>query len=207
LRIKDTQTILRLLAVPVIMLLFLCFSPDIFAQSRYTEGYIITIKGDTLEGKIRDRKEGPFARKLKRIRFRSSVHPSRRYRPGQIKAYVMGSAMYESHWLMRESRGFQERYLSMERYGKPVFLRLIVNGSLSLYYLEQMDQDSGRYDYVELFKKENDPVFVRVSQGLLGLKKNTLRQYLADRPDVISKIEDKSLRTALEIARYYNDPH
>lgn len=191
---------------PVFVLFLLCFSQAVFAQGRYTEGYVITLKGDTLQGKIRDRRTGIFAGKFKRIRFKTSVFPPRRYRPGQIRSYVIGSAVYESHWIMRDNRVFQERYLSMERYGKPVFLRLVVKGPLSLYYLEQLDQDSGRFDYVELFKKEGVPVFIRASQGLFGLKKNTLRQYFADRPDVISKIEDKSLRSALEIARYYNEP-
>ncbi|MCC5928855.1 MAG: hypothetical protein JJU28_06385 [Cyclobacteriaceae bacterium] len=198
-------TCIKILLPVFLGLCILYFPANLYAQNRYAEGYVITMRGDTLEGKIRDRKSEPFARRYKRIRFRSSMHSSRRYRPGQIRGYAIGSAIYESHWLMRDNRGFQERYLSMERYGKPVFLRLVVKGPLSLYFLEQMDQDSGRIDYVELFKKEDDPVFVRVSQGLLGLKKGMLRQYLADRPDVIEKINDKTLRSALEIVKYYNE--
>jgi hypothetical protein len=41
------------------------------AQRHYETGYVVLTSGDTLYGKIKDRKPGPFGRIYRQIRFRN----------------------------------------------------------------------------------------------------------------------------------------
>ena len=50
----------------------------------------------------------------------------------------------------------------------------------------------------------NEGHFIRVTQGLFGLRKNRLREYFGDCPILIEKIETGELRAPLEIAAFYN---
>jgi hypothetical protein len=46
---------------------------------------------------------------------------------------------------------------------------------------------------------------VRVTQGVLGLKKKILERCFEDCPELMEKIHNKELCLPAEIARFYND--
>ena len=50
----------------------------------------------------------------------------------------------------------------------------------------------------------DEPSFVRVTQGILGLKKKRLTEYFRDCPELIYKIENGELKDPVEIANFYN---
>jgi hypothetical protein len=100
----------------------------------------------------------------------------------------------------------KETYISNPKQGRKVFLKVISNNSaLHYYHLEQVDGDNGFVDYVPLFKKQNSNELVRVTQGILGLKKKRLSEYFSDCPELVEKINNGELKTPTEILNFYND--
>ncbi|EKB50492.1 hypothetical protein [Cecembia lonarensis] len=187
--------------------LFLIFSSykEIKAQKGYEPGYIVTKAFDTIPGSIKDRKEAPFAKLYFKIRFKSMNSRDRRYSPKQIQGYAKGEDIFESQWILRYSRLFKTEYLSRKDLGKPHFLNVREKGFLTYYQWEFMDQESSTVDAVDLFKRENEDYFIRVTQGLLGLRIAALEKYFEDCPELMDKIRSKEFRTPMEIARFYNN--
>lgn len=187
--------------------LFLLFSSftELKAQKGYEPGYIVTKAFDTIPGSIKDRKEAPFAKLYPKIRFKNMNSRTRRYSPKQIQGYAKGEDIFESQWILRYSRLFKTEYLSRKDLGKPHFLKVREKGFLSYYQWEFMDQESSTVDFVDLFKRKNEDYFIRVTQGLLGLRIAALEKYFEDCPELMDKIRSKELRTPMEIARFYNN--
>ena len=99
---------------------------------------------------------------------------------------------------------FQEKYTSIHNSGKKYFLKVIVKGYLTYYQWEFKEQES---DYIwskSLYKRKDDHSLVRVTQGILGLKKKSLAVYFQDCPELVYKIENGELKDPVEIAKFYN---
>lgn len=192
-----------------ILLLFtlLIFSTltELKAQKGYEPGYVVTKSFDTIPGSIKDRKEAPFAKLYPKIRFKNINSRTRRYSPKQIQGYARGKDIFESQWILRYSRLFKTEYLSRKDLGKPHFLKVKEKGFLTYYQWEFMDQESSTVDAVDLFKRQHEDYFIRVTQGVLGLKMNNLEKYFEDSPELMEKIRNRELRTPLEIAGFYNE--
>ena len=88
--------------------------------------------------------------------------------------------------------------------GDKVFMHVVVKGYLSLYHFEYMDSESMNIDSVPLFKREGQDYFVRVTQGIFGLKEKALLGYFEDCEELCALIMDKKLKSPVEIARFYN---
>ncbi len=175
------------------------------AQSGYIEGYVILNSGDTLYGKIKDRKDAPFMSIYKKVRFKGAGLFVKRFKPNHILEYQRGSEVYESVWLNTRSKGFKTTYESIRGVGKKQFLKTVVKGNLTYYEWENLDPGSDFILEIPLFKRENENYLIRVTQGVFGLKKENLRLYFRDYPQVQEKIETKQLRTPKEIALFYNN--
>jgi hypothetical protein len=89
--------------------------------------------------------------------------------------------------------------------GVPVSKSGKKRGFLTYYQWEFLDYDSFVLQWVDLFKRRDEDYFVRVTQGVLGLKKKRLERYFEDCPELMEKIHSKELRLPAEIARFYND--
>jgi hypothetical protein len=187
------------------LLLIFSINSELKAQKGYEPGYIVTKAFDTIPGSIKDRKESPFAKLYPKIRFKNMNSRTRRYSPKQIRGYARGEDTFESQWILRYSSLFKTEYLSRKEVGKRYFLKVRQKGFLTFYQWEFMDQESSTVDAVDLFKRQNEDYFIRVTQGLLGLKMDNLEKYFEDCPELIEKIKTKELRTPLEIARFYNE--
>jgi hypothetical protein len=173
--------------------------------AQFSEGYIVTNNGDTLYGKIKDRTTGFNTRIYPKVRFRQPGKPQKRFRPRHIKAYYSeGSGLFESQWFDRQPRLLKNDYVNVTGMGQKHFMKVIVRGKLSLYHLEFRDADNAAVDYIEFFKMEGDHRFVRASQGLLGLKKKLLLEYFKDYPAVTEQIQSGALKTAVDVAIYFN---
>ena len=176
-----------------------------YSQGRFQEGYIITNDGVVLYGLVKDRKEAPFAKIYSKVRFRGEGLRIRRYSPDQISGYKSGDRTYESLWFDSRTRFLKTFYMSIPGNGKKVFLRVDYKGSLTLYQLEWVDQESGIFDEFPLFKRQNDDYFIRVTQGILGLRKNDLIEYFSDCRELRILIDNAGIKNPEEIARFYND--
>lgn len=195
---KNTKRILYLL-----LLLFL-FQPVQAQKKGYSAGYIINREGDTLKGWVKDRSTGPFEDLYGKIRFRpEQAWFKKKFGPDEILGYGYGDKSFESVPIREESAFFKFRYYVDEAYGS-VFLKVISrNDPLTYYHWEYIDGESNYVDHVPLFHKNYSPEMVRVTQGVLGLKRNRLMEYFQDCPLLVQAIETRELKEIMEVYSFY----
>jgi hypothetical protein len=189
------------------LILFALLSLSTHAQKKgYSQGYIINSEGETIDGWVKDRSTGTFIELYKKIRFQADKNRgSRKYGPDDILGYGYNDLHFESMPLMEESSFFQFRYYLDDGYD-PIFLRIISrNRDLTYYHWEWIDSESNYLDYTPLFHREGSSEMVRVTQGILGLKKNRLSEYFRDCPELVKAIENKWLTGTHEVFNFYID--
>lgn len=186
------------------MFLILPVIPLEAQKKGYAEGYIIHRAGDTVSGLVKDRSTGTFSDLYSKIRFKSPQSLLRKkYGPNEIFGYGYGDFAYESIPLREEAEFFRFRYYLDER-NERVFLRVIARYEpLTWYHLEYIDAESSYIDYIPLFHKNYNPEMVRVTQGILGLKRKRLMEYFRDCPELVRAIEYKEVNTPEEVYNFY----
>lgn len=189
----------------IIILLPICLllSLSIHAQKDYEKGFVITNSNDTLVGLVKDRKQPPFGKLYKKVYFKKK-HKKKKHGPNQIIAYKQGEREFESMWIDVSSHLINEKYTSSPNRGEKEFLKVIEKGYLTYYQREFEYSDSDYIDQISLFKRADENSFVRVTQGVFGLRKKSLITYFNDCPELVEKIENNELKTAIEITRFYN---
>lgn len=190
----------------LLILMALLFIPLQAQKKGFFPGYVLTIEGDTLEGWVKDRSTGTFTELYSRIRFKSGNSAFRnRYSPDQILEYSCNGQVYESIPVYEESAFFQFRYYVDDRY-KTVFLRVIAKDEpLTYYHWEYIDADSNYLDYTPLFYLDGSDQMVRVTQGILGLKRNRLMEYFRNCPELVDAIYSKKLNEIHKVYNFYLD--
>lgn len=189
--------------IPLILLAFMML--PLHAQKKgYSRGYIITLEGETKAGWVKDRSTGSFLELYKKIRFKADdALLSRRYSPEEIQAYGANNQHFESLPIYEESAFFKFRYYLHEDYQRS-FLKLIARDmDLSYYHWEYVDGDSNYLDHVPLFYREGSNEMVRVTQGMLGLKRKRLIEYFQDCPDLGMAIHERELDEIWEVYDFY----
>jgi hypothetical protein len=188
-----------------LLTIILLFSSSLYGQKDYEEGYVVNMRNDTLYGKIKDSKPGPFAVLYKKIRFKEEgALFTKRYTAEKIKGYKAGIRVYESIALEMESRLFRTRYLISPSSPKS-FLKVVHSGKLSYYHWEYLDSESKTIDYIPLFHIDGRDEMVRVTQGILGLKREALSEYFNDCPTLVQKIQKREIRTPEEVIDLYGN--
>jgi hypothetical protein len=173
------------------------------SKKGYSSGFIVTNDNDTLTGLIKDRTAPPFTKIYKRIRLKDGGLFPKKFSPSKIRKYCTAEGCYESIWLDVERVFFRETYHSRSGRGEKVFMKMALDGFLSLYYLEFIDGDSGNLDYIELLKRKDEEYLIRVSQGIF-LRKQALIDYFHDCPELAERIERNEIKTPGDIVRFYN---
>ncbi len=182
----------------------LVFSLKGFAQNGYLPGYVVLKKGDTLYGKLRDRKEGSFQKLYPKVYWKGPAGRGKKYGPDQLLGYTIGSRQFESHWISDKGRLIRDIYYSREGEGECRFMKVVTKGALSLYHLEFLDPESSAIDHVELCIKDGDDTFITTNRGVFGLRKRALAEYVSDYPDLAEKIRSGAIRNMVHIADQYN---
>jgi hypothetical protein len=187
---------------PIFLLIFLMFTSlnPIWAQN-YEPGHIILSSGDTLYGQIKDRSDWDLFRK---IRFKNDKGRSKKYTAKDILGYTVGINTYESKWFAEETDFFRFNHYNRPRYGEKVFLKVLSKGPLNVYAKEFVYDDNSFVDQYELFQREGETIMQRATQSVFGLKKKRLTSYFWDCPVLVEKINNGSLKDALEVAKFYN---
>lgn len=171
----------------------------------FEDGFVILKSGDTLFGEVKDRSEEPFGKLYKKIRLKRDVKLfHKRFSPSDIKGYKKGGEVFESLWLKETAEFFKFRYYTQEGMGEEVFLKVILSGELTYYHWEWRDPESGYYLYIPFFKKKGSRELVRVTQGLLGLRRKAVAKYLSDKPELAKRIRSGEKLSAYEITKLYN---
>jgi len=189
-------------------ILFILFALTIIpahAQKKgYSRGYIINQEGETVEGWVKDRSTGTFLELYEQIRFKEDgTRGKRKYSPDEILGYGTGTQYFESVPLYEETAFFKFRYY-VHKDNARVFLRVIsMQADLSYFHWEYVDSESNYLDYTPLFYKEGSDEMVRVTQGILGLKRKRLIEYFWDCPELAQAIDKKELNEIDEVYNFY----
>jgi hypothetical protein len=193
----------------ILWFVFLCSSELVSAQTTaYEEGFVVTKSGDTLYGQVKDRSAEPFGQLYKKIKLKVEGRWfPKTYRPSDLKAYQKGNAYFETLWIQEDFEWLKLTYISREGLGEEVFMKVIVQGKLTYYQWEWRDPDSGYYRYIPLFKKQGDSKMLRVTQGLFGLRRKALADYLGNETALAQRILSGEQLTELDIVELYNKKH
>lgn len=185
--------------IPVLLLLFLFGSSELRAQKKgYYDGYIITLEGDTLRGLIRDRQPAPFEQLHATVRFKKKWH-KKKYRPDQIRGYGYNQLHFESVAIEEDASFFRFNYKT-DLNQKPIFLKVVwKNPDLILYEWEFVHDDNDYIDSFPLLYRPREDRWVRVTQGIFGLKRKKLVPFFLDCPQLALGIQNKTINTLHEI--------
>ncbi|MDM9630702.1 hypothetical protein [Robiginitalea aurantiaca] len=184
--------------VPVLVLitlLLLLGSTAVHAQKKgYSDGYLITLKGDTLRGYIKDRSPEPFEGLYTKVRFKKKGR-KKRYRPDQIRGYGYDQFHFESVALLEDAAFFRFNYKTDPKQ-EPVFLKVVRrNPDLILYEWEYTDEDNFHIDSFPLFYRPGKDQWARATQGIFGLKRKKLIPFFLDCPELALGIQNKTIKT------------
>ncbi|MGB5315326.1 MAG: hypothetical protein WBN56_04945 [Robiginitalea sp.] len=87
---------------------------------------------------------------------------------------------------------------------KPLFLKVVKrNPNLILYEWEYEEDGSSYVDSFPLFYRPDQDKWVRVTQGIFGLKRKKLVPFFLDCPQLALGIQDKSIKTPYEILEFW----
>ena len=190
------------------MLILITFMiTSVHAQKKgYSWGYVVYPEGDTLEGWVKDRSSGTFLDLYPQIRFKpGDALLKKKYSPDEILSYSVNAQIYESVPLREETSFFKFNYYVHEGNDR-TFLKVVSrNKDLTYYHWEYIEDESNYLDYIPLFYRSGSDVMVRVSQGILGLKRNKLTRYFSDCPDLVHAIQTKELNGIYEVYDFYLD--
>lgn len=194
---------LRLLITLFFIISFTFAAQFTQAQRFYEPGYVVLCSGDTLFGKIKDRRPAPFVEIYRQVRFRNGGIFPKKFSPREILQYRAGEREYESLWISRPFSLLDARMISIPGRGRQEFFRVLVRGPLSLYMQENFDIESGYYDDIPYLKREDKKEYVRATQGIFGLKRKLLAEYFDDCPAMQKALEEKEVRTVSEVLEIY----
>jgi len=179
-------------------------STSAFSQSKYKSGYVVNNQNDTICGQLRDRSPDPNGKIFKKVRMKSFWIFAKRYGPSDLNSYKIGSDIYKSIWYDSYSELFSVFHVSIPEQGKKVFMKLVVDGRVKLYWDEHRDPDSVYEEAIPFFQKGSSQELIRVTQGILGFKSKYLANLFADCPELVKRMRAGLFESPLEMADYYN---
>ena len=189
-------------------LLMLLAETPLMAQAT-SKDYLVLAAGDTLYGHVDPIDErGPGFKYYKKIRFTGPGGKKKKYKREDVSAFRVKNENYEGFWLSQSSQKIlllNPRYDIDPRDGEKHFLRVVSKGELSHYLLEWWEQGESLLMSMDLLKKEEDFFLMRVTQGLLGLKRKVLISYLQDCQQLTERVEQKQLNTVREVVDFYDE--
>lgn len=189
----------------LMVLFFVSMLSSAQAQKKeFFRGYVIDPNGEMIEGWVKDRSSGTFPKLYTRIHFKPDEgRGKRKYGPDDIQAYSVDGQIFESMPVYEEAEFFRFNYPLREDADR-VFLKVLAReDGLTYYHWEYIDGESSYIDYIPLFYRDGFDEMVRVSQGILGLKRNKLSTYFSDCPDLVHAIQEKQINGIYEVFDYY----
>jgi hypothetical protein len=170
----------------------------------YTQGSVTLKNGKILHGEVANIKHGFRDEFLDRVRIKPSGKVfAKKYHARKILGYSMGDRQFVSWKVKRNNALFKEMYAIHTGNEHKIF-ELQKEGHLSI-YLEYFIDDDLWIRSAPFFLKKNELIMVRATQGLFGLKRKLLSDYLGDCPTIMEFIEEKKITTPEEVAILYNN--
>lgn len=201
------QSISLIFYIPFLaILLFPLGSNELYAQKKgYSDGYIITLKGDTLRGLVKDRQPGPFEQLYAKVRYKKKWQ-KKKFRPDQIRGYGFNEFHFESVAIQEDASFFRFNYKT-DPSQKPIFLKVVWRTpNLILYEWEYVEDDNNYIDSFPLFYRPQEDRWVRATQGIFGLKRKKLIPFFLDCPQLALGIQNKTIKTLKELLEAWEGP-
>jgi hypothetical protein len=193
-----------------LFLFFVLFiSRLVFAQAPFEDGYIINNSGDTIRGKIKDRKYVNSEANSDKIRFIYASGKERKVKPNEIKEYGRrGGVRYRSLPIGREAR---MQFAQILEYGNVILFGYATNAILGT-TMAAIGPTSSKDGHVEsridieyLYQRNKD------LNSLMKVKRDKFESislfYFKDDAELIKRIEDKSLKyeDIRKVVQMYNE--
>ncbi|MEM9831604.1 MAG: hypothetical protein AAF944_13270 [Bacteroidota bacterium] len=203
----QVEAFIRFIAFPLLFSGFLQPTTAV-SQKHYVPGCVVLTTGDTLVGQVMDRRETLTGTDLlTKIRFKLENGGRRRkYRAKQLISYRADGITYESHPIRSKGISLLDAYYEIAPSdGDWVFLRVVSRGKLTHYQQEWVDEDDSTVESADYFRKMNESLLVRATQGIFGLKRKNLIEYFQECTDLSAKIEQGEFKYPSQVVDYYNE--
>ncbi len=155
-------------------------------ESKFLDGYVVTISQDTLFGGIKDRKLGWQDELTNKIHIKLDNGRVKKIKKKAVAAYKRGSEVFV-RTAIREQLPILKTKVDSE-----YFLVKLVSGSVEIYKHYFNDQDSGIIDSVFFIRSKNNNTYKRLP--VLGFKK-VLKTHFKN-PSFAEKLKKKRYRYA-----------
>jgi hypothetical protein len=182
-----------------------CVFNSLLCQNKFESGYVIKLNGDTLHGLIKELNIDNLDNPNSKIQIKLENGKKSKHKIKSISSLKRGNEIYETLWLNKNNSLFNEEYYTFENQGKQQLVKCVTKGKLSLYRMEYIDQESGVVEYIDLLKLEDSNVLIRATQGVFGLKKKKVANYLNNCDAVVTKINSGEIKTIFDVVSYYNN--
>jgi hypothetical protein len=167
----------KILMKQLILILLIALSVGVNAQEvGYMPGYVVTNEYDTIKGLIKNKNLVPY-RVLENIKFKLDEKSKPViYSPDQLKAFTIGEDRYISG---------KHNYFDVE---KQDFMKVIIEGPLSLYKLEITGFGAGNVSNYSVMEKHGEWLNFNNAGDLTFNFKKEITRYLSDAPALCDKI-------------------
>ncbi len=175
-----------LLCVSFLLMIIIAANNKVFAQQlKYSKGYVITLKGDTLKGEIESnpKKELDLYKKLK---FRAGKGlPIKNFVPERVREYKIDSVVFVSTVIEDE----------------PVFVKRLLTGTYNVYE-GRTELSEGLPDY--FFEKDGKIIVIQDKPKQF---KKQLIPIMSDNTEIVKAIEEEryNFGSLLELFKEYNN--
>jgi hypothetical protein len=181
----------------------------VFAQASFEDGYIINNTGDTIRGKIKDRKYVTSEANSDKIRFIDASGKERKIKPDKAKGYGRrGNVHYRALPVGREAK---LQFVKIIEYGNVILFGYATSAILGT-TMAAVAPTSSKDKHVEerididyFYQRSKDP------NSLMKVKRDKFESvslfYFKDDAELIKKIEDKSLKyeDIRKVVQMYNE--
>lgn len=192
-----------------ITLCLLLLQTSLSAQDSDAQDYLVLNMGDTLYGNVKHIDErGAMRKYYKKIRLTDRYGKQKKYKRKDVSAFSVNNARYEGFWLHQSSQKIilvNPKYDIDQKNGEKHFLKVMSKGKLSHYQLEWFEQGEALLMGMDLLRKEEDPFFIRATQGLLGLKRKVLLDYFFECTKLKEQIKERQLNEVREVVDFYHN--
>lgn len=192
----------RVLALTIFAL---AFTHTISAQPGYLNGYVITNKGDTIKGKIKDRKYVSSTTSWQKIDFTDNAGNQFGYDPEEIREYRRaGKPKYVTLVIGIEAK---KTFMEVQEDG-PVILYAINRGTwggAGNAVVMQTSADGAKEHFEFFLQRKNAPA--SLMQWRPRDYKNTAQAFFKENEELVKKINDEVLKAkdVREITKMYNE--
>lgn len=178
----------KFLSISIIV--FLCSIAHVFGQNKISEGYIITLQGDTVHGEVKDL---GLNGNVKICVFKpNDAREFSEFKPGEIHSFRFNKKYYIS------------KELNFERHTDSLFIEFLVDGIVNLYYFQYnyilyylIEDEAGVQTLIKVNNNTPTSIEDEVTAKVDRYRKiGTIKTVLKDYPPIYSEVDNVYLENS-----------